>query len=199
MAEQHDQFSNAREDPPDSVPDSRVRHAAWIYVGPLVAFVVAGGVLVWHFTTSPPNRQATAGAAWNAVGTTGQTSPGGHSPDPVPPSPEKEIEERGVVRDLSEPPAPRVDPALMLTDLTQVRDLRPEQIVGRRVDVQGVSVVDVKRDASFEVQDGATRVAVVMPEGSPAVHRGQRVNIIGTMERSGAGVRIRASRVDVRE
>src|SRR5262249_53900992 len=59
--------------------------------------------------------------------------------------------------------------------------------VGCRVDVQDVTVVNVKSPATFEVQDSATKVAVIAAEGSPAIQNGQRVSIIRTMERNGAG------------
>lgn len=201
MAEPYrDDETHAPQNPPNSVLNPRVRRAAlWTYLGPLVAFFVAVGVALFYFATRPPDRETKDENVWNVTGTAGEVAPGGHSPDPVPASPEKEIEERGVVRDLSEPPAPRVKPEALLTELGVVLDSKPEQIIGHYVDVQDVGVVDVKSATSFSVQDGRAKVAVVAPTSSPAPRNGQRVNVTGTVERDGTGgVRIRASRVDVR-
>ena len=199
MAEQYHEDPAAPQNPPNSVPNRRVRRGTfWLYLGPLVALFAAVGFAIFYLTTRPPDRGAQGQKVWNATGTTGEIKPGGHSPDPVPESPEKEIEERGVVRDLSEPPLPGVRPELMLTGLREVLDSKPEQITGRGVDVQNVDVAQVKDARNFVVHQGNAKVAVVAPDGSPALHSGQRVNVIGTVEPDGAGgVRIRASRVDV--
>jgi hypothetical protein len=200
MAEQYRDETSVPQNPPESVVNPHVRRAAvWTYMGPLIAFFIAIGAALFYFATLTPDRPTKDESGWSVTGTSGGAAPGGQTPDQVPASPEQEIVERGVVRDLSEPPPPHARPELQLTDLGDVLDSRGEQIVGHRVDVQDVNVVDVKDATNFVVQDGNAQVAVVVPKGSPAVRSGQRVNIIGTVERAGSrGIRIRASRVDVR-
>jgi hypothetical protein len=208
MAEHYrDEDPNAPQNPPTSVVNPRVRRAAlWTYVGPLVAFFVAVGVALGYFATRPPDRQTTDDDRQaleerepNAIGTTGDPRPGGHSPDPVPATPREEIEERGVVRDLSAPPGPNLRPENTLTDLGDVLEARRQDDMGRHVDVKGVRVVEVTSPTSFWVEDGAKKVAVVAPKDSAAVRNGQRVDVVGMVESDGTGgVRIRASRVDVR-
>jgi hypothetical protein len=203
MAEPYrDDETTAPQNPPNSVLNPRVRRAAvWTYIGPLVAFFVAVGVALVYVATRPPDRETKEDEnVWSVTGTTGEASPGGRSPDLVPASPEKEIEERGVIRDLAATPAPGVKPEAMLTKLGDMIDAGPDRIIGHHVDVQNVGVTDVESATSFSVQDGSAKVAVVAPASSPAPRNGQRVNIAGTVERDlTAGIRIRASRVDVRQ
>ena len=202
MAEPNRDETTAPENPPNSVLNPRVRRAAvWTYVGPLVAFFVAVGVAMFYVATRPPDRETKEDEnVWNVTGTTGETSPGGRSPDLVPATPEKEIEERGVIRDLTKTPAPGVKPDATLRKLGDMVDAAPDGIIGRHVDVQNVAVADVESATSFSVQDGSTTVAVVAPASSPAPRNGQRVNIAGIVERDATGgIRIRASRVDMRQ
>jgi hypothetical protein len=199
MAEHRDEYSNAPKDPPDSVMNSRVRRAAlWTYLGPLLGAIAVIAVMIFYLATRPPDRQTSDENVWTVTGTSG-SQPGGHSPDPVPATPEKEIEERGVV-ELSEAPSPNLRRELMLTDLSNLLGARREQMIGRHVDVRGVEVVEVKDATNFVVRQGDAKVAVVAPDGSSAVRKGQRVNIVGTVERDASrGIRVQASRVDVHD
>ncbi len=201
MAEQHrHEYGKAPENPPESVVNSRVRRAAlWTYLGPIVGAIAVIAFMIFYLATRPPDRQTNDDNVWTVTGTTG-SQPGGHSPDPVPATPEKEIEERGVVRDLSEPPLPNLRPEVMLTDLGDLLGAKREQMFGPRVDVRDVEVVEVKDAANFVVKHGDAKVAVVAPDGSSGIRRGQRVNIVGTVERDASrGIRIQASRVDVHD
>lgn len=201
MAEPYDKDeTTAPENPPNAVLNPRVRRAAvWTYLGPLVAFFVVVGIALFYVATRPPDRVTNEERAWNVTGTTGETAPGGHSPDIVPATPEKEIEERGVIRDINETPAPGVKPQSMLTHLGDVTRAKADEVIGRRVDLQNVAVIDVTSATSFAVQDGNAKVAVVTPEQSPAPRNGQRINLAGTIERDASGgIRIRASQMDLR-
>src|SRR5688572_13556557 len=78
--------------PPNSVLSPKVREAAfWVYFGPLLAIcVIVGIALLYWMTRDEPNEDVTA-----PIGTAGEQTPGGGSPDPRPDSTSEEIKNRG--------------------------------------------------------------------------------------------------------
>jgi hypothetical protein len=195
MAEPYrDRDANAPQNPPNSVVNPRVRRAAfWSYLGPLlVLFVVVGGALV-YWTNRPPQRELDDEQMSEARGTTGEQAPGretpgGQNPDRRPDSAREEEKFRGVVTDQP------------ITELGAALEPPAGEVAGRRIVVRDVDVIQSHGALNFWVQDGVAKVAVVAPEGSPAVANGQSVDVSGVVEPDGHGsVRIRASRVTVNQ
>ena len=68
---------------------------------------------------------------------------------------------------------------------------------GSRVSLDDV-IVDRADGGAFVIRQGDTTALVVTAGGMPTVRSGQRVNVNGVIEGIGPGMRIRASRIDVR-
>jgi hypothetical protein len=176
---------NAPQNPPGSVLNKNVRrYAVWTYLAPLVLFFAGVAVILVYWGTSPPVRQDIEEP--RVEGTTGterersrDSTPGGHNPDRAMSQPRREVEDRGgrVINELGEV-------------FEDTRDT-----IGRRVEILDVDVERVDSATLFWIRDGNVRAAVAAPTGA-TVHAGQSVNVIGTVERSAGGVRIRASRVE---
>lgn len=176
---------NAPQNPPRSVLDKDVRRSAlWTYLTPLVLFFAGAAMILAYWGTSPPVRQNVEEPS--VEGTTGterersrESTPGGHNPDRAMSKPKGEVEDRG---------------GRIINELGEVfEDSR--DTIGRRVEILDVDVERVDSPTLFWIRDGIVRAAVAAPTGT-TVHAGQSVNVIGTVERSADGVRIRASRVE---
>lgn len=83
-----------------------------------------------------------------------------------------------------------------ITELGGVLEHDSRTVDGRRVEVHGVDVERVESPTIFWIRDGNARVAVVTAPGASSVQAGQTVNVTGVVERAGASVRIRASRIE---
>lgn len=178
--------------PPAFLLRRDVRRAVfWSYLGPLLVLcsLAAVGLIYWSTRPSP------SGDVSEMVGTAGdRQTPGGAEPGKVPGSTRDELERRGAG---SPPQGPAA--ATRLTELTAMVEADPRTIVGRRIEVRGVSVVQAPDNAMFWIQDGPARAAVVAPPRAPAVRAGSRVNVSGVVESDGqGGVRIRATHVEAR-
>lgn len=187
MAEYPRDDVNAPQNPPNSVANPRVRRMALrAYLGPLVVFFVVVGIALLYWATRPGQPQVTASDAETdiprAQGTGGDTTPGGHQPQPVPDSTRDEIEQRT---------------GQVVTELGELLDEKARAEIGRRVEIDDVDVEQVETPTSFWVRDGNARVQVIAPTSDTTVRAGQQVNIAGVAERSGDTLRIRASKVTV--
>jgi hypothetical protein len=176
---------NAPQNPPRSVLNKRVRRfAVWTYLTPLVVFF--GGVaivLLYWGTSPPPPDRAVAPRVEGTTGTERERSrditPGGQNHDRKPARPTDEIEDRT---------------GRVLSELGEVFE---NDAIGRRVEVHDVDVERVESPTLFWIRDGNVRVAVVTAATAVSVRPGQTVNVIGTVERSGSDVRVRASRIEL--
>lgn len=188
MDETRDRDANAPQNPPNSVVNKDVRRTALrTYLLPLIVFFAVIGAALLYWATRPPQQQV--GRANDpdrdiprAEGTAGNTTPGGHEPQPTPDSTRGEVEHRG---------------GNAVTELGELLDERARGEVGRRVEVSDVEVERVDGPTSFWVKDGNARVQVVTAKSGADVRVGQHVNITGVAERSGETLRIRASKVGV--
>jgi hypothetical protein len=188
MAESiRDRDPNAPQNPPRSVLNRGVRRfALWTYLTPLLLFFAGVAVILAYWGTSPPARDGDASepAAQGTSGTERERSrektPGGHDPNPAISSPTDEVEYRA---------------GHVITKLGDVFDNDSRDAIGRRVEIRGVIIERVESPTLFWVRDDNARAAVVVPTGDVPVHSGDSMNIVGTVERSGESVRIRASRI----
>ena len=176
---------NAPQNPPRSVLNKRVRSSAlWTYLVPLVIFFAGVAVVLVYWGTSPPPPDRTEPRAQGTTGTEREQSrdstPGGQNPDVTPSRPREEIEQRSG-RGLSE--------------LGEVFEDNSRGVIGRRIEVHDVDVERVESPTLFWVRDGNVRVAVVAAPTDPPLQAGHTVNVVGSVERSGDTVRIRASRI----
>jgi hypothetical protein len=176
---------NAPQNPPRSVLNKNVRRsAAWTYLTPLVVFFAGVAVILAYWGTSPPVRRdveepRVEGTTGTERDGSGESTPGGHNPDRAIAKPKREVEDRG---------------GRILNELGEVfEDSR--DTIGRRVEILDVDVERVDSATLFWIRDGSVRAAVAAPTGA-TVHAGQSVNVIGAVERTTEGVRIRASRVE---
>ena len=195
--------------PPNSVFNRRVQKAAaGSYGGVLIAFVLilAFGLLYWAnrgpVQLDPEDREE--------IGTTGvpddrddvvgerdnrENTPGGSNPDRRPESTIEELEYRGVDQPDKAVPGPRRERTL--TGLAMLEG-EPKDLVGRRVEISSVNVIDADNPTHFWIQDGNAKMEVMAPRGGPAVKANSRVDVSGAVEEDGrGGVRIRAEKVDL--
>ena len=201
--ERYEDTTNPR-NPPNSVANSSVRKTALrSYLGPLlVFFIVAGLALIYWANRSPVMSNDPAQAE---VGTSGQDvvgergndtdTPGGFEPGGRPGSTSDEIERRGG-GERPQGPMPGLSTTTPLTELGAALEGDAGTVVGRRIEVHDVNVVQASDGRNFWVQDGNAKVAVTAPAGGPTVTNGATVTVAGVLESDGqGGVRIRASRV----
>jgi hypothetical protein len=197
-AERQYHETTAPANPPNSVLRPAVRRTAvWTYLGLLVVFFLIAGAAFLFWTVAGP-RVDDERTDPSAVGTSGELlrrerTPGGFDPAPRSSSTEAEIEYRGGA--LSQPGAPQG--AAAITSLQALREQSPQELAGRRIDLDNVEV-ERADGAGFSIRQGDDRAAVVTAGGGPTVQAGQRVDVSGTLEASGTGSRIRATRIDVK-
>jgi hypothetical protein len=156
-----------------------------------VLFIVVGLVLAYwslrgQATPERPDRD-------RAIGTSGETTPGGGDPQKQPSSTAEELELRGGVKDPAQGPMPALRDKTPLTKLSDVVH-KPANVAGRPVDLEDV-MVDSAQGNTFWIRDGDDKVAVVAPQGS-APQKGARVHVIGTVEAADNATRIVASKVE---
>jgi hypothetical protein len=191
----------ATKNPPNSVLRPIVRRTAvWTYLGAIVAVVLLFGALMAYFAGTDTSLRDDDGRDPAAIGTSGERmpregTPGGFDPSPSHDSTASELEHRGG----GEPPqGPMPGLSNPLTRLGQIGNESPQSLTGRRIEMQGLEV-ERAEGATFQVRDGGARATVIAPGSTPTVQAGQRVDVVGTIETAGDEVRIRASRIDVRE
>src|SRR5690606_37379434 len=108
-----------------------------------------------------------------------------------------ELERRGVGEE-PQGPMPGLTASAPLTELGAMLEDDPRTVLGRRIEVQDIDVVEVRDATMFWIQDGNAKTLVAAPEEGPAVRNGAVVSVSGIVEPDGqGGVRIRASRVVV--
>lgn len=195
MAERpRDLDPNAPQNPPDAVAHPDVRKKTnRLYLWPLILFFVvfaaallyrsydrrtedAGGNTVASESPTSEGARGTTGAQ-----PTNPDTPGGHETQRTPGSTAEELEHRT---------------GHVVTELGDLLDEKAIADAGRRVHVDDVEVDTVSTPTLFWVRDGNARVQVIAPEGVAKVSPGQQVTIVGTAERSGDVLRIRASSVE---
>ena len=181
----HYEDTEAPQNPPNSLLRENVRRE-WLASSfgiVVMIFLAIAAALVWVIVerrlgggplhTSDPQE---------TVGTTGERyldpSPGGFNPVPRPRSTEDELKFRGGsgIRSLG--------------DMKYAAE-------GSRVSLDDV-IVDRADGGACVIRQGDTTALVVTAGGMPTVRSGQRVNVNGVIEGIGPGMRIRASRIDVR-
>lgn len=180
---------NAPHNPPQSVVNPAVRRAALrAYLGPIALFFLVVAIALTYWWTRPPRPDADARSemprAEGTAGITGPrtTTPGGFEPQPRPDATRDEVAQRG-----SDP----------ITELSAVYDdERHRGVLGRRVELHAVEIERVESPGLLWLHDGNVRVAVAAPPDAPSVKAGERVDVVGVVERVGENVRIKASRID---
>jgi hypothetical protein len=182
------------DNPPNSVLSRPARRAAvWSYLGPVVVLFVIVGIGLIYFsnrTPSTPDRERGS----EAIGTAGDTDPGGFDPQPRAGSTRDELEQRGGVDDPAQGPMPALRDKTPITSISGVMQ-KPNDVVGRPVDLKKVEV-DSAQGTSFWVRDGDDKVEVVAANGTSAPSKGSHVHVVGTVENAGGNrTRIRASNV----
>ena len=180
---------DAPQNPPQSVLNQHARRSAVrAYIAPLVVFFAGVGLVLGFWMASRPAITRDV-AEPLAEGTTGtergrvrDETPGGHNPDRRPATARDETEARG---------------GREITELGEALENGGRGVIGRRIELRGVTVERVESPALFWLRDGEARVAVAAAGAGP-VRAGQQVDVSGSIEQAGGGVRIRASRVEVR-
>ena len=197
--------------PPNSVVNPSVRRTALrSYLGPLLVFFLVVGIGLIYWANRPPlvtgdqdgQQIGTSGDSndrLDAVGERGNRddTPGGTNPDRRPDSTADELRDRGVNQPSQ--PLPGTSRSAMLTGLTMLEG-EPKDLVGRRIDLRNVEVVDARGPSQFWVREGNNKVEVTAPRNGPALKSDSHVNLSGVVEEDGrGGVRIRAERVEMNE
>jgi hypothetical protein len=178
--------------PPNALltPETRNR-ALMSYLAPVVVLLVIVGVALIYWANRGPDA-ATDGTA-NAVGTVGRDAPGGFDPAP-------ELDETAdEVRFRGGGPLARGDVSIGANGSATLMDIDAvsRTAAGQRVRLQDIEVETVERSTIW-LRDGATRLAVLAPEGATP-NAGDRVDVTGTTEADDrGGVRIRAIQVNQR-
>jgi len=177
----------SRQDPPASVTNQRVRrYALRTFLLPIALFFAGIALVLAYWTLSSPESGQQRGEP-RAEATTGtervgsrERTPGGFNPYTTPQQTKEEIAQRG---------------GRTITELGEVLEEGGRGVLGLRVDLRDIDVERVESPTLFWIRDGNARVAVNAVSGAQ-VKAGQTVNVVGTVERHGNSMRIRASRVE---
>jgi uncharacterized protein YdeI (BOF family) len=175
------------QNPPNSIVRPRARRR-WLAssLGTVVLIVaVIAAVFTWVMVQRSLGGGPLHRSDPRAIGTAGtrdgrihdENSPGGFNPVPRPDSTADELRFRG-------------------SNQTTIAKLE-DATTGSQVNLSDVRVERASGD-TFTIRDGDDTATVVVPGGMPTVRDGQRINVSGTLEMTGATPRIRASRIDVR-
>lgn len=194
--------TTAPQNPPNAVLQRSARRSAVrTFVGGIaLVFLIVAAVYAYRALSNSTGDPELDRSEPSSVGTTGEPaedSPGGFDPAPGRDSTASELEFRGA-GEQPQGPGPGLTRSEPLTELTSMLAGRPEEMAGRRIDLQDVEVQDVAGDA-FVVRDGDARASVIAAPGGPRLSAGQRIDVSGTVEPDGQGnAWIRATRVNVR-
>lgn len=152
------------QNPPNSVLNKGARRAAVLsYFVPVVVLFVVIGIALVYWSNQPAQSQSEARDR-AAIGTAGRTE-GGSQPEPRPDSPRDEIKYRG--EDLSP-----------ITEVSQLRETDARRMLDRRVSIAEAEV-DSASGTMLWIRDDDRKIAVVVPEGTPAMKPGSKVSIAG--------------------
>jgi uncharacterized protein YdeI (BOF family) len=165
------------------------RRAALIsYLGPVVVLFVVVGLGLIYWANRTPMAQTPAPID-GGIGTTGSEIGGGGA-EPDLGGTRDEIEYRG---DTEKVPGAAGGSG----DVVATVRAASAASAGQRVALRNVEVAEVRSDVLW-VHDGDNRIAVTIPEGAATIPANSRVDVDGTTETHTQGVRVRASRVQVR-
>jgi hypothetical protein len=171
---------------------SAQRGALYGFFAPLVVFVVIVALGLAYWTVRRPSAPERPDQD-RAIGTAGNTTPGGFDTAPRPDKTTDELKYRGV----NQPPQGPMPPLHDNTPITKVSDFGGSNaIAGRPVDLDNVTVDRMEGDA-FWVRDGNDLVQVVAAPGL-ALTKGGHVRVVGVAETAGSTARVKASKVEVR-
>jgi hypothetical protein len=182
--------------PPRVLLNPRVRSLPlYTFLGGILLVFVVIGIALMYLRTA--DRQAESTQSEVAVGTAGDQPPGGADPRPTPGTTQDELEFRGVDDARPQGQMPPLSTTDSITRLDAFDD--PDAVVGRRIDLENV-LVDSREGDTVWLRDETTRVAVVVPQGTPPLQAGMRVDISGVIESTDdtRAARIRATTVNVR-
>jgi len=202
MAEPRDRIDRRNDDEtrhPDNPPNSVLKRSArrgalWSYLGPIVVLFIIVGLGLGYWTLRGRGPAApTRPDRDQAVGTAGETTPGGDTPQVHPNSTADELQFRGGVNQPAQGPMPNLHDRTSITSIDDVLH-KPADVAGRSVDLKGVTVDSAQGD-SFWVRDGDSKVQVVAAPGI-SVQKGAHVRVIGTVEAFGSTTRVHASKVE---
>jgi hypothetical protein len=183
------------DNPPNSVLNKSARRSAlFSSVGTLVALFVVVALALAYWSVRQPSAPERPDRD-RAVGTSGDTTPGGGDPEPHPSSTSEELKVRGGINTPAQGPMPNLHDR---TPITRVEDTlqKANDVAGRPVDLDNV-IVDRMQGDTFWVRDGNDAVQVVAAPGI-SLQKGARVRVIGVMEAAGSTARVRASKVETR-
>lgn len=162
-----------------------------VLVGGLtLLLLVVIGIFVYRMSTRPAQPDVAA-VDPSPVDKGGERLPGGFDPQPKFGSTRDELEHRGAGERPQGPGLGSLEPATRLSEITQ--DRRP--VSGQQVELKNVEV-DSTEAQSFVIRDGDDTMVVVVPAGTPALRRGDRVSVSGRVETTRGGTHINATRVE---
>lgn len=171
------------QNPPNSVLNKDARRAAVMsyFVPVVILFVVLGVVLVYW--SNQPAHSGNEPRDQREIGTAGRTD--GGNPEPQPDNPRDEIKYRG--GDLTP-----------ITEVSDLREIDARQMTDRRVSIAEAEV-DSASGTMLWLRDDDRKVAVIAPNGAPAVQRGAKVSVTGRVTADSNGnAQIRADRIQVK-
>ena len=172
------------QNPPNSVLNKGARRSAVLsYFVPVVVLFAFIGIVLVYWSNQPPHSK-TDGPDRTEIGTAGRTD-GGSQPEPTPGNPSDEIKYRG--KDLSP-----------ITRVSELRDVDARGMINRRVSIAEAEV-DSASGTMLWIRDDEKKVAVIAPEGVPAVKQGSKVSITGHIAADSNGeAQIRADRIQAK-
>lgn len=186
----------APRNPPNSMVNPAARATWWRSSVGILAIVVT--IAIAGFGWVLLQRELGNGGRTpdsQTIGTSGAQNvrdrPGGFDPAPDLENTRDELEFRGVG---SPPQGPM--PGLNGDYVIEASEVG-NATAGSRVRLMNVTVNRADGD-TFWIRAGDTTLMVIAPGGTPTARGGQRVNVTGTIEATGDGKRIRASRIDVK-
>jgi hypothetical protein len=180
------------DNPPNAVLNRSARRSAlWSYLGPVIALFVVVGIALAYWSVRGP-RPTDRPDRDQAIGTAGETTPGGDTPQVHEQTTADELKYRGGIDDTAQGPMPNLHDRTPLTSVSDVLR-KPADVAGRSVDLKDVTVDSTQSD-SFWVRDGNDKVQVVGAPGM-SLQKGAHVHVVGTVEAVGRTTRVHASKV----
>jgi hypothetical protein len=181
----------APENPPDSLLRPAARRAALLsYLGPVVILFVVVGIALVYWLNRGPVRTITP-LDRSVIGTAGLKTDGGGDPRPSFSGTANEIRNRaGDETSLGSRPDDRAA-------LTTVDTIRNSGTGARRVALSAVQVDSVDGNTIW-VREGESRVAIVLPQGTAAPRRGDRVDVSGMTDTQDGSIRVVADAVHIK-
>jgi len=176
------------------------RAALWSYLGSVVIlFLIVGAALVYWMARGPSSatRDSADENVTEAIGTAGNTTPGGFDPQPRPGNTSDELKHRGA-GETPQGPNPGLAGIDPLTTMHAVASVTAKNAVGQRVELRDVEVESAEGDV-MRVREGTTSIAVIMPRNAATPRTGDHIDLSGSLQPDDQGhVRILGSRIDVK-